>query len=138
MKLVTLLRVSCSHVDRNLQTIPDYKMTLNKYLQTIVASYVMVSRCRLHIMLFSLYLFLCLHLDIISDRLFNKLLFTFSSIANFSLRQRLHRFVTGLYAAYCLTAFQLMLKFAFFSLILHTSFDSSVSVLYFSWFKAFL
>ena len=41
-----------------------------------------------------MYLFLCLHFDIISDRLFSKLL---PCIANFSLRHSIHRFdVSGI------------------------------------------
>ena len=55
-----------------------------------MASYVMLSLSWSDVIFANMYLFLCLHFDIISDRLFSKLLSSFYNIAKFSLRQPIY------------------------------------------------
>ena len=84
------------------------------------------------------YLFLCLHLLIISVRLFSILFPLYIAICNFSFKHSRHRFVLTLYASYCPKIFHTRTGSSFEALIFQSSFDSCVSFLCFSWLKDFL
>ena len=88
---------------------------------------------------FSMYLFSWRHLEIISDRLFNKNSSSSSRIANFSLRHKLHLFVAGLNGECLLLIFHVTNGFLF--LIFQYYVDKVVSCSYcfilndFLWFE---
>ena len=85
-----------------------------------------------------MYLFLCLHLLIISDLLFSMLSFLCRAMASFSLRHRRHRLEPWLYDLWVSKISQDMLGVLFTDIIFQFSFDSSVSVWYLMLLNVFL
>ena len=85
-----------------------------------------------------MYLFLCMHLLIISDLLFSMLSFLCRAIAGFSLRHRRHRLELWLYDLWVPKIFQDMFEVLFADIIFQDSFDSSVSVWYLMLLNVFL
>ena len=82
-----------------------------------------------------MYFILCLHLLIISVRLFKMLSSLWSAIANFSCRHNMHRFVDVLYD-WCIPRISHDIStFLFCSFSFQISLESSVSVLYFLFLK---
>ena len=75
-----------------------------------------------------MYLFLCLHLVIISDLLFSMLSSLCRAIASFSLRLRRHRIELWLYDLWVPKISQDIFEVLFADVIFQCSFDSSVSV----------
>ena len=85
-----------------------------------------------------MYLFLCLHLLIISDLLFSMLSSLCRAIASFSLRHRRHRLELWLYDLWVPKISQDMFEVLFADIIFQYSFDSSVSVCYLMLLNVFL
>ena len=85
-----------------------------------------------------MYLFLCLHLLIISDLLFSMLSSLCRAMASFSLRHRRHRLELWLYDLWVPEISQDMFEVLFADIIFQYSFDSSVSVWYLMLLNVFL
>ena len=81
---------------------------------------------------------LCLHLLIISVRLFSILFPLWMVICSFSFKQSRHHFVLTLYGWYCPNIFHTKTGSYFEALIFQSLFDSCVSFFYFLWLKDFL
>ena len=79
----------------------------------------------------------CRHFEMISERLFKSSGPSCSRISNFSWRQSWHRFDEGLKGGCWLMIFHFIWCCPPRSLILHTSFESSVAFLYFTSRKSF-
>ena len=85
-----------------------------------------------------MYLFLCLHLLIISDLLFSMLSSLCRATASFSLRHRRHRLELWLHDFWVPKISLDMFQVLFADVIFQYSFDSSVSVWYFDVVECFL